>query len=126
MATTRGEYRSRSREMVEVGYFLARFSEARVRGKPLPPDETGARAWGAAYDIFHEKLGCGRPLIQFRNTLKNSRDEFDGFFDNGRQGWKESDGTPARLRQLQHAVFEELQLLDRDACWKRIRQHASG
>lgn len=119
------EFKPRSRELIEVGYFLSRFTDRVDGGRPLPPQELGVSAWGAAYDLFYSKLSGGRPLEQFRYTLKNSRDEFDGFLDNGRQGWKESDGRPQRLNQKPHVVFQEFRNLTREQIWARIRNHIS-
>ena len=119
----RSEYHQRSRELIEVGYFLSRFTEPTEGRVPLPPRELGTKAWGAAYDLFYPNLSSGRPFSQFRNTLKNSRDEFDSYFDNGREGWKEADGRPKPLVSKSHEVFEGFQDLDREAIWDCIRKH---
>ena len=35
--------------------------------------------WDNAYDAFFIRLGNGRDLATFRNSLRNTRDEFDYF-----------------------------------------------
>ena len=121
----RSEYKERSRDLIEAGYFLSRFTEFGVGRLSLPPRELGVNSWSVAYDLFHPKLSGGRPIVQFRNTLKNCRDEFDGYFENGRQGWKESDGRPQRLNQKPHEVFEEFGDQNRKWIWERIQNYLS-
>jgi hypothetical protein len=108
--------------LIEAAYFLSRFSETGEGTRSLPPAELKVGTWEAAYDLFHPELSAGRPLVQFRNTLKNSRDEFDGYYDNGREGWKESDGTPKKLNQLPHQIYEEHCDQSREEIWNRIRE----
>ncbi len=120
----RSNFRERSRALIEVGYFLARFTEVRGEGKKtLPPRELGVGTWKGAFERFHSRLSGGRPIDQFRNALKNTRDEFDGYFDNGREGWKESDGRPKKLNQKPHEVYEEFETLERPIIWIRIRKY---
>jgi hypothetical protein len=114
------EHQERSRDLIEVGYFLSRFTEPGKGTQSLPPEELSVCSWEAAYDLFHPTLSAGRQLLQHRNTLKNSRDEFDGYFDNGREGWKESDGTPKKLNQLPHQIYEENYDQNREQIWARI------
>jgi len=72
-----------NRHFIAVGYFLSRFGErvdertGEVRS--LPPVELDVKNWDQAYDVFFLKLGNGRDLVTFRNSLRNTRDEFDYF-----------------------------------------------
>jgi len=106
--------------LIEVGYFLSRFTEPGKGTQSLPPKELSVFSWETAYDLFHPALSAGRQLLQHRNTLKNSRDEFDGYFDNGREGWKETDGSPKKLNQLPHQIYAENSAQTREQIWDRI------
>lgn len=117
------EKKERSNALIEVGYFLSRFTDSVNSRIPLPPVELCVPSWGGAYDLFYPKLHAGRKPEQFRNSLKNSRDEFDGYFQNGREGWKESDGTPQKLTQKAHEVFNRFESLGRADIWQRIQQY---
>jgi hypothetical protein len=94
----------RSPEMYLVGYAMARSS---VTGGP--PAWLGVRTWNEAYDLFFPALGNGRPRPTFRNSLKNARDSFDGYFDNGRIGWRQSEKInrpPAPNRRVEETRKE--------------------
>ena len=76
----------RSKELIQVGYFLSRF------GKNRPPDHLNITKWKNAYKVFYNKLSEGRTVSQFEHSLKNSRDAFDGYFsETKREGWKADD-----------------------------------
>lgn len=73
-----------NRHFIAVGCFLSRYGE-RVDERTgelrsLPPVELDVKNWDQAYDAFFLKLGNGRDLATFRNSLRNTRDEFDYFF----------------------------------------------
>jgi hypothetical protein len=119
----RSKLRERSSELVEAAYFMSRFTENAEQRVPQPPRELNVGGWAEAYDCFFPKLSAGRSLLQFRNTLKNSRDEFDGYFENGRTGWKESDGRPRKLSGRSHEVYEALRSIDRDKVWARVQRY---
>jgi len=94
----------RSPEMYLAGYAMAR---ACVDG--APPPWLGVGGWNEAYDLFFSALGQGRSGKTFRNSLKNARDSFDGFFQNGRVGWRQSskvDRPPAPNRQVDLIIKE--------------------
>lgn len=93
----------RSPEMYLVGYALSRSSTPDGR----PPPWLGVTSWNEAYDLFFPALGHGRSDSAFRNSLKNARDSFDGFFENGRIGWRQSkkvDRPPAPNRQVEQTI----------------------
>jgi hypothetical protein len=97
-----GSHIKRSPEMYLVGYAMAR---AGVGGQP--PAWLGVSKWNEAYDLFLPSLGQGRAEKQFRNSLKNARDSFDGFFKNGRVGWRQSskiERPPAPNRQVETLI----------------------
>ncbi|WP_051257063.1 HNH endonuclease [Brevundimonas aveniformis] len=75
----------RSPEMYLVAYALAR-----AGADGTPPSWLGVGSWNEAYDLFYLVLGNGRSQSTFRNSLKAARDTFDGHFENGRQGWRQS------------------------------------
>lgn len=71
--------------MYLVGYAMARSGVGKK-----PPPWLGVQKWNDAYDLFFPSLGGGRSEDSFRNSLKNVRDSFDGYFPNGRTGWRQS------------------------------------
>jgi hypothetical protein len=82
----------RSKELIEVGYYLSRF------GKLSPPSRFGSIKWNEVYALFYQVLGKGRNILEFEHSLKNTRDGFDGYFpETKREGWKNKDGGTARL-----------------------------
>ena len=81
----------RTKQLIQVGYFLSRF------GKKQPPAVFEGKKWKEVYHLFFRKLADGRGLASFEHSLKNTRDGFDGYFENDREGWKSSGGTPAPL-----------------------------
>lgn len=89
----------RSREMWLVGYFLSRFGVRMSDGTPSPPSRLQVREWNRAYAMFYRRLGDGRTLASFANSLKNARDTFDGHLNSGRVGWRRGaeDREPAAL-----------------------------
>ena len=70
-----------------VGCFLSRYGTV-ATGKSVPPNEIEMPTWSKAYLCFYRALSGGRSIRQFGHALKNTRDEFDGFFENGRIGWR--------------------------------------
>ena len=82
-----GATQKRSGEMVLVGYYLSRCTDFRGRIKPCPPAALRVPNWNSCYDLFFDRLGNGRTELQFRHSLRNTRDTFDPLFDNGRVGW---------------------------------------
>ena len=97
----------RSPEMYLVGYYLARRTLLNADGHPLPPSSLGTASWTKAYELFHSTLADGRTLRSFGRSLKNVRDTFDAFFDNGRHGWVPEQASPDRLTGLAREVWDE-------------------
>jgi 5-methylcytosine-specific restriction enzyme A len=84
----------RTPEIILVGYFLSRCGvRENTSGKTIPPAYLGTREWQKAYAVFFSKLGGGRSLRSFANTLKNSRDSFDAWLNSGRVGWRTKDAS---------------------------------
>lgn len=72
----------RSKEMLFIGYALARF------GHHTPPAWLNVDKWKDCYALFYPVLGGDRTEQSFANSLKNVRDAFDRFIeDNPREGW---------------------------------------
>lgn len=95
----------RSPEMYLVGYYLARRTVLSAEGRPLPPASLGTASWAKAYELFHGALADGRTSRSFGLSLKNVRDTFDAFFDNGRRGWTPEQASPDRLTGLASEVW---------------------
>lgn len=117
----------RSAELMTVGCFLSRFGAIGPEGKSSPPDEIGTLTWANAYLCFYRSLSGGRSMRQFGHALKNTRDEFDGFFSNGRVGWR-SKGPAREARPLtpdMQLVFKRCSELGRADHWRAIAEHHS-
>ena len=97
----------RSREMIVVGYYLARCGKSISDGRIGPPGALGVVTWSEAYDIFYDAMGDGRTRTQFRNSLKYTRNGFDNLIENGRIGWKDRDGKRRPLGSKNKAVHEK-------------------
>lgn len=106
---------ARTKEHIQVGYFLSRF------GKKKPPEVFKGSSWKEVYHLFFKKLGDGRSLSSFEHSLKNTRDGFDGYFNNGREGWKSFDGTPSPLTGVDKEVFDEYAVLNEEQIYERIK-----
>ena len=108
----------RSKELIEVGYFLSRF------GGKTPPEQFGpGKKWFEVYRMFYDSLKGGRTVLEFEHSLKNSRDDFDGYFPNGRQGWKAQDRTPARLSGTAAEVFESFESKSLEDIWGVVSRY---
>lgn len=98
--------RKRSDEIILVGYFLSRCTDFSDGKTARPPKHLETSNWGEAYDVFYSSLAAGRTEMQFRHTLRNTRDIFDSLFDNGRKGWSDGQKRGAELSNRDSAVHE--------------------
>jgi hypothetical protein len=112
----------RSEAMILVGYFLARCGAGRHRTQP--PSDLGVTNWEEAYSMFYDRLGLGRELRAFRNSLQNVRDAFDAYVQNGRRGWYK-DGKPASLPWLHQKIFDRWRLQDDGQLWTAVQPYLS-
>ena len=105
----------RSKELIEVGYYLSKF------GILAPPLRFSGKKWNEVYALFYQILGKGRNILEFEHSLKNTRDGFDGYFpETKREGWKNKDGSTARLSTESQEVFNEFQSLTEEEIYARI------
>ena len=116
----------RSREMVIVAYFLARWGEPTARGATVPPKELGADSWKRAYSVFYTRLSEGRSVRTFRNSLQTARAVYDAHLPSGRKGWKRAgaDRPPAKLPSRHQSVWDDWASKPRAELWDRIQQFA--
>lgn len=111
----------RSKELIEVGYYLSRF------GKSNPPSRFSDAKWNEVYRMFYDSLGQGRELLEFEHSLKNTRDGFDGYFrETKREGWKDKDGNPAKLSSADKEVYDKFQSLSEEEVFNRIKIYLSS
>jgi hypothetical protein len=88
----------RSKEIWTVAYYLSRCGSKAIDQNSLkPPTRLEVDTWNDAYELFYSSLAQDRTLLSFQRTLKNARDQFDGYTDVGRVGWRDS--TPEREPQ---------------------------
>jgi 5-methylcytosine-specific restriction endonuclease McrA len=114
-----------NRDFIIVGYFLSRYgemiNEKTGEMKSVPPSELETQKWDEAYDLFFLKLGNGRDLATFRNSLRNTRDEFDYFLPEvtTRIGHKKKNLPP-----LRESVLNQMEDKSRDDVWSYVSQFA--
>lgn len=106
----------RSKELVQVGYYLSRF------GIIDPPIRLNTKKWNEAYRLFYDSLNGGRGVNEFEHSLKNSRDGFDSYFNlTQREGWKDMNtGEAARLTGFSEQVFKEFSNKEEQFIWDII------
>jgi len=105
----------RSEGMILVGYFLARCGSGEDRTEPPLVLETSR--WEDVYPMFYDSLGGGRTPASFRNSLQNTRDDFDFHVDNGREGWDKL------LSRREQALFEKWQSRGCAELWSEVRSY---
>lgn len=106
-------------KIVEIGYFLSR------RGANEPPKELQVTSWKEAYQCFYEKVNPSNKTPQeFENSLKNVRDHFDSYVDNGRIGWYDDNGEPDKLPEQYQFVLGYLSKLSDEKLWEYIKPYA--
>jgi predicted restriction endonuclease len=109
----------RSKELIEIGYFLSR------EGKENPPSQLETTSWSKAYLLFYNKLNEGRTPTEFKNSLKNVRDQFDSYFPKTkREGWKEKKdhSKPSKLSNTLQKTFDKYKNSNSDEIWERIKR----
>jgi 5-methylcytosine-specific restriction protein A len=99
-----------------TAYFLSKFAEA----AGSPPVELGTTKWKDAYRMFYEKLGAGRTVDSFGNSLNNARDAFDSHLDSKRVGWLTEDGQPNKLNQVARSIYSSFSKISRQEIWEQI------
>jgi 5-methylcytosine-specific restriction protein A len=112
----------RSAGLVLAGYFLARCTQTRAGSEGQPPSQLGTKQWRRAYLGFYDALGAGRGLQSFSNSLKNSRDGFDGHFSAGRVGWRSDtdEREPRQLSPLEQAISSQWSGKSDEDLWAAI------
>lgn len=109
---------ARTKELIQVGYYLSRF------GLEDPPVRLNTDKWKEAYRLFYDSLNNGRGVLEFENSLKNSRDEFDGYFSNNREGWKDGD-KPTKLSSVAQEVYNDFSNKDENFIWLIINAYSN-
>jgi len=95
--------------MFLVAYFLSRCGVILDNSpNPVPPTAMNVLTWKEGYGLFYDTPGAGRNLATFRNSLKNTRDDFDAHLENGRVGWRSDDASrsPQPLARPAQAVWD--------------------
>jgi len=100
----RGRRTERSEDLVTVGYYLSRMSWVNEAGVSCPPRALKVEKWREAYDLFFDAVSDGRDLKPFERTLRNTRDSFDPFHENGRTGWVPTAKRADHLMAVDHRV----------------------
>ena len=116
----------RSAEMWLVAYFLSRCGQEHVsRRTPIPPRQLQVGSWEEAYALFYLRLNGGRSFSAFYNSMKNTRDMFDGHLNSGRVGWRKDsvEREPQPLNRAAQDVMDKWQGQADDALWNVVRQH---
>ena len=108
--------------MIYVGYYLSRLSDS-FTGQP--PVGLGLFDWEDAYDFFFDALSNGRTRKQFRNTLENLRNAFDGFHQNPRPGWR-GPGTNTAISEKRAQCIVDHHKWDDDQLDQRALQISAG
>lgn len=110
---------SRSTELMLTGYYLSRF------GINNPPPRFTTN-WQQTYFAFYDSLNDGRTVLEFEHSLKNARDTFDGYFNNGRVGWLNASKTgPVELTGINLEIFKNYRHFGEEALWNLISQFAN-
>ncbi len=109
----------RSKEFLEVAYFLSRF------GTERPPKILGVVSWNEAYNLFYEALGGGRTILTFSRSLKNARDAFDSHLSASiRIGWRTFQRAPNPLSANSKKILDRFTDLSEKDIWPLIERYA--
>lgn len=93
--------RDRLKDSLTIAYYLSRMNTKAVNA-------LGYKTFRSAFDGLSKLLG------QKPATIKNMRDEFDPYFDNGRAGWYQREMSPSRkeiFEQFKNTTDDELTTL---------------
>ena len=112
----------RGPDFVLAALYLSRCGRKQESGSPLPPAELSTDNWRLAYAMFFDRLGAGRSLRAFHNSLKASRDQFDSHVDSGRVGWL-VDGGPKPLPDLDRKVLDAWREQSDSDLWQAVRPY---
>lgn len=113
---------TRSKEFWLVAFYLSKFGERKNDGRTNPPNELNASSWKETYQLFFKKLGQGRTVGTFSNSLKNARDSFDGHIqESQRQGWKDKKRKAALLPSIGKEIFDKYYSKSRAEIWTEIQ-----
>jgi hypothetical protein len=112
--------------MVLVGYFLSRCNESIPGKMPAPPKQLGVKKWKDAYQIFYQKLGDGRDIKNFRESLKNIRDSFDSHLGGERVGWRKPADinglrNPDNLSRPEQEILDQWKNASDEDLWKAVK-----
>ena len=91
-------------ESLVVGYALSRLDKRLLNAM-------GWKTWGIAYS------SASKALREKKSSVRLLRDEFDPFFDNGRQGWWKRPPHPTRI-----AVLREFDMMTDAALIDTVRR----
>jgi 5-methylcytosine-specific restriction protein A len=111
-----------SDNMIFTGYYLSRLSD-NFTGRP--PVGLGVYDWEDAYDMFYDALSGGRTPRQFRNTMENVRNAFDGYHKNPRPGWR-GPGNDTAISEKRAQCIVDHHSWDDDQLDRRAFQIAAG
>ena len=110
-------------DMIYVGYYLSRLSDT-ATGEP--PVGLGVSDWTEAYDIFASALAEGRNEKQFRHSLENIRNAFDGLHRNPRPGWRVAGDDDTEISEQRADCIVVHHTWDDDQLDMRAFQIAAG
>lgn len=116
----------RSKEFLEVGFYLSKFGLINEKEKyPSPPTRLRVDKWNEAYRIFYEKLNGGRTILAFGRSLKNARDAFDSHLPNSKRiGWLADNKKPNPLGKKAQIVFDDLINKTEKEVWGIISEYS--
>jgi hypothetical protein len=106
-----------NQSLIDIGYFLSRL------GYKSPPPQLHQIKWKQAYETFYHLDNRNLTVEEFKNSLKNIRDRFDGYCNNTRQGWREENAArnPKALPRQFTARYEILSQLNDQQLWQHIQ-----
>jgi 5-methylcytosine-specific restriction endonuclease McrBC GTP-binding regulatory subunit McrB len=105
-------------DRIKVGFYLSKFELLGKRfGKKIK--------WKTAFKLFYGSLKeDDEELSQFSNSVKNYRDLYDAYHDNGRVGWRDQNDSskPYPMDDVRKSVFDAMKKLSEEECFKHIKE----